>query len=152
MSIQDDVERCELTEALDLLSDDAKLKKNLCSIPTFKSLAVGGSLAYKGESTNDVDLIPQFSKKFMEYDHEEQAILLGRVADALPKHIRKLPVDLTFFEIVDEDGFLHKYGMTEVEVEPLIQFYDYASELPDEIVMRKDQNTIENIEVLRCQR
>ena len=144
-----EVETCTLDDVFQIATDT--LTTSLCEIPTFMALAVGGSIAYKGQSCNDVDLIPQFSKEFITLNHDEQLAILGKVSQHLPKTVKNVPVDHTFFEIINEYGSLEKYGMIDNEIEPIVSFFDYASELPDEVLFREGQkDNIENIEVLRC--
>ena len=127
-----------------------KLKSKLCTVPHLYGIAVGGSLSYRGWSNHDVDLVPLFKTSFRMISNDKQWKILGKVHDILPNTINGLAVDKGFFEVVDQYGFLKNYGHIDSINEPLIHFYNYAWEFPDEIAMRPGQESIESIEIFRC--
>lgn len=131
-----------------ILEQDKDLQKRLCRINTFHSLGIGGGMAYRGWSKNDIDLIPKVTRSFLKKSKREQWNILSRICNELPDDINGLPVDKSFFEVVDEYGFLISYGIISREG---IELVDSASNLPDDLIMKEGQGDyIESIEVFRC--
>lgn len=143
---------CKKVEFQDVYSNllhDKSLHKKLCKVPHFWGIGIGGGLSYRGETENDIDLIPKFTSSFLDLTEKKQIELLERVHELLPDILFGLPVDKGFFEVVGEYDSLIKFGQIDMDAGSPI-FKDYAWDFDDDLLMREGQESIENIEVFRC--
>jgi hypothetical protein len=117
-------------------------KSRFIKIPHLYGIAIGGSVAYRGWSENDVDIIPQFKKSFLNLSLEEQEKILMLVRNKIPDNINGFKTDKGFFEIVNEFGMIEYFGNIDDlsgDDQLYLNMYSTASQMINELDLYREE-------------
>ena len=145
--------KVEIFDVIHALQKDPTVKQKLCNIPHMYGLGIGGGLADRGHTSNDIDIILKFLQSFKKLTREQQEDIYYKACAATPERMFGLIVDKGFFDIVDDHGFTTDFG-TYDDHECTVMYAPYIQEIFEEDPAKAGRHdtpdTVESIDVILC--